>query len=132
LVYIFFVFVLLLYPYSLGEVELFEESNLLRSPAHVVPEWYFTLCYAILRRIPSKGLGVLIIIIRIIILFMYPMRIGYITPPSGLKSATGVFSLVLQFYLSYLGFIPISQPFIIVALISTFFYFFFSHYKYNY
>jgi hypothetical protein len=36
--YLLFVVVLLLYPYSLGEVELFEEANYLNSPVHIVPE----------------------------------------------------------------------------------------------
>lgn len=36
--YLFFFALILLYPYSLGEVELFEEANFLSSPVHIVPE----------------------------------------------------------------------------------------------
>lgn len=81
-VYIVFLVLTLLFPYSLGEVELFEEVNYMRSPAHIVPEWYFCVRYAILRRVPRKGVGVLIIFRRIIILFIYPLRSNYITPSS--------------------------------------------------
>ena len=37
-VYIVFLVVILLFPYSLGEVELFEEANFLNSPDHIIPE----------------------------------------------------------------------------------------------
>ena len=77
-----FLVVMLLYPYSLGEVELFEEANFLNSPAHIIPEWYFCVSYAILRRVPSKGMGVMIIAARVAILFLYPLSANYITPAS--------------------------------------------------
>jgi len=38
IIYMGFLVAILLYPYALGEVELFEESNILSSPAHIVPE----------------------------------------------------------------------------------------------
>jgi len=85
ILYIGFFVLVLLFPYSMGEVELFEESRILNSPAHIIPEWYFTLSYAILRSVPSKGIGVLIIIMRVIILFLYPLRISYVTPASNIS-----------------------------------------------
>jgi len=36
--YLFFIFLILEYPYILGEVELFEESNSINSPVHIIPE----------------------------------------------------------------------------------------------
>lgn len=37
-VYLLAVVGILLWPYRLGEVELFEEANFLNSPVHIVPE----------------------------------------------------------------------------------------------
>lgn len=122
--YLLFIVFVLLYPYTLGEVELFEEANPLVSPAHVVPEFYFLAAYAVLRRVPSKGLGVLIMFARIGVYFMYPLTIGYVTPASGINH-TGVWLelLAIQVGLSYLGIRPISQPFVLLSLICVLWFF---------
>jgi ubiquinol-cytochrome c reductase cytochrome b subunit len=47
-------------------------ANDLVTPATIKPVWYFTPFYAILRMIPSKGLGVLALAISIVVLFLVP------------------------------------------------------------
>lgn len=113
---------MLLYPYAMGEVELFESANLLSSPAHIVPEWYFCVSYAILRRVPNKGIGVLIILSSVGILFLYPYTVRYVTPIT-LSSSVGLYLVGLQLLLTYLGFSPISQPFVYLSLLGTILYF---------
>jgi len=125
IIYMGFLVAILLYPYALGEVELFEESNILSSPAHIVPEWYFCVRYAILRSVPSKGAGVLIIAGRIAILFLYPSISNYITPASNWGTPIWIVLLTLQIYLTYLGFSSIRQPFVIMSLLSIYLYFMF-------
>jgi len=120
--YLIFLVLMLTYPYVLGEVELFEEANTMNSPVHIVPEFYFCAQYAILRSVPSKGVGVLIIILRIGVLFIYPLSISYISVSRVVSSSWLVF-FFLYVYLSYLGISPISQPFIILSIISTLVYF---------
>lgn len=115
IVYVAFLVLMLLYPYALGEVELYEEANPMRSPIHIVPEWYFCAQYAILRRVPNKGMGVVLILLRILILFFYPGRIGYITPGRALGSLSWVLLVFSQIWLTYLGGAPIAQPFIWVS-----------------
>ena len=122
-VYMLLVALILLYPYSLGEVELFEEANTLVSPTHIVPEWYFCSQYAMLRRVPSKGMGVLIIIFRVMVYFLYPARIGGVTPASGVNVIAVVSLGCVQVILTYLGFAPIEQPFVFLSLVFTFLYF---------
>lgn len=39
-------------PFILGDVEMFTEANVLSSPVHIAPEWYFLFMYAILRAVP--------------------------------------------------------------------------------
>src|SRR3569833_3268944 len=47
-------------PDSLGHVDNYQPANPLVTPAHIVPEWYFLPFYAILRAIPDKLTGVLL------------------------------------------------------------------------
>jgi len=54
------------------EPDNFIPANSLVTPAEIKPVWYFTPFYAILRVIPSKGLGVLAMFASIILLFLVP------------------------------------------------------------
>ena len=112
-----------LYPYALGEVELYEEANPINSPMHIVPEWYFCAQYAILRRVPNKGMGVVLMLASILILFCYPTSIGYISPPRSLGSIIFSELLFTQVWLIYLGGAAIAQPYVIVAQIRVLIYF---------
>lgn len=62
---IIFLFIIL-FPFVMGDCELFLERNNLVRPVHIAPEWYFCRFYAILRSIPNKILGVLVIIISLL------------------------------------------------------------------
>ena len=54
------------------EYDNFIPANNLVTPAEIKPVWYFTPFYAILRVIPSKGLGVFAMAASIILLFLMP------------------------------------------------------------
>ena len=54
------------------EYDNFIPANNLVTPAEIKPVWYFTPFYAILRVIPSKGLGVFALAASIILLFLIP------------------------------------------------------------
>ena len=56
-------------PFLLGDPENFILANPIRTPAHIVPEWYFLFAYAILRSIPDKLGGVLALLASVLILF---------------------------------------------------------------
>jgi ubiquinol-cytochrome c reductase cytochrome b/c1 subunit len=47
-------------------------ANPLATPAHVVPEWYLLPFYAMLRAIPSKLMGVLVLFAAIVVLAFVP------------------------------------------------------------
>ncbi len=68
---LFAVFVFFL-PDALGHVDNYEPANPLKTPAHIVPEWYFLPFYAILRAIPDKLTGVLMMFGSIGLLFVLP------------------------------------------------------------
>lgn len=63
---------LFFHPNSLGHPDNYIPANPLVTPAHIVPEWYFLPFYAILRAIPDKLGGVLMMFGAIAILFALP------------------------------------------------------------
>jgi ubiquinol-cytochrome c reductase cytochrome b subunit len=48
------------------------EANPLVTPIHIQPEWYFLPYYAILRSIPLKIHGIILMLLSILILFCMP------------------------------------------------------------
>jgi ubiquinol-cytochrome c reductase cytochrome b subunit len=50
----------------------FEPANMLKTPEHIAPVWYFTPFYAILRAVPSKGWGAFLMVAAIALLFLLP------------------------------------------------------------
>jgi len=69
LVWGFFVFFA---PNFFGEPDNYIPANPLVTPIHIVPEWYFLPFYAILRAVPNKLGGVLLMFGAIFVLFLLP------------------------------------------------------------
>ena len=69
---ILFSFFLFYAPNFLGHPDNYIPANPLVTPAHIVPEWYFLPFYAILRSVPDKLGGVLLMFGAILILFLLP------------------------------------------------------------
>ena len=69
LVYLGFVFFA---PNFFGEPDNYIPANPVVTPPHIVPEWYFLPFYAILRAVPDKLAGVLLMFGSIIVLFFLP------------------------------------------------------------
>ena len=59
-------------PDYLGHADNYIPANPLVTPSHIVPEWYFLPFYAILRSVPSKLGGVLMMFGAIAVLFVLP------------------------------------------------------------
>jgi ubiquinol-cytochrome c reductase cytochrome b subunit len=68
------VFALLVFfvPKTLGDPNNFIPANPLQTPADITPEWYLLPFYAILRSVPSKLFGVLMMFGSILVLFFIP------------------------------------------------------------
>merc|ERR1712007_239438 len=69
LVWMFFIF---FKPNFFGEADNYIPANPLVTPEHIVPEWYFLPYYAILRSVPDKLSGVILMFSSILILFVIP------------------------------------------------------------
>ncbi len=50
----------------------FEPANPLSTPAEIHPVWYFTPYYAILRAVPNKGMGALLMLLALVSLLVLP------------------------------------------------------------
>ena len=48
-------------------------ANLLVTPSHIVPEWYFLPFYAILRSILNKTIGISAMILSVVIFYLFPI-----------------------------------------------------------
>jgi ubiquinol-cytochrome c reductase cytochrome b subunit len=69
LIFAFFIFY---QPDALGHADNYIAADPLLTPAHIVPEWYFLPFYAILRAVPDKLGGILLMFGAIAVLFILP------------------------------------------------------------
>jgi ubiquinol-cytochrome c reductase cytochrome b subunit len=67
-----FVFLIFFYPNILGHSTNYIQADSIKTPNHVVPEWYFLAYFAILRAIPNKLGGILAMLGSIACLFLLP------------------------------------------------------------
>nr|YP_010394319.1 apocytochrome b [Phytophthora fragariae]DAZ88327.1 TPA_asm: apocytochrome b [Phytophthora fragariae] len=124
---IFFIFIFY-YPNTLGHPDNYIEANPMKTPLHIVPEWYFLPFYAILRSIPNKIGGVIAMFGSLIILLTIPF-----TNSSEIRSTTfrPIFKvcywlLVVAFLLlGWVGQCPVEYPYNEIGIISMIYYFFF-------
>jgi ubiquinol-cytochrome c reductase cytochrome b subunit len=103
-------------------------SNPLITPAHIVPEWYFKPFYAILRSVPNKEGGTLLLLLSIIVLIIFPFFVKpWISSGTFRPIYTFFFALfVSDFYiLTYIGGCPIEAPYYLMGQIATAYYFFY-------
>lgn len=115
----------LIFPFNLGDPEIFIEADPIISPVHIVPEWYFLFAYAILRAIPNKILGVLALLIRIVSFYFFIMISNYHTMLNKLNKFL-VFSFIfISIILSWLGQCLVETPFVFLRALFSVLYFFF-------
>nr|YP_009040778.1 cytochrome b [Aseraggodes kobensis]AIB02982.1 cytochrome b [Aseraggodes kobensis] len=114
-------------PNLLGDPDNFIPANPLVTPPHIKPEWYFLFAYAILRSIPNKLGGVLALLSAILVLFVVPtlhtskLRGMTFRPISQLLFWTLVADVAI---LTWIGGMPVEDPYIIIGQIASFLYFF--------
>ena len=122
---IFFIFIFY-YPNTLGHPDNYIEANPMKTPLHIVPEWYFLPFYAILRSIPNKIGGVIAMFGSLIILLSIPF-----TNSSEIRSTTFrplfkicYWLLVLSFFvLGWIGQCPVEYPYTEIGVVSMIYYF---------
>ncbi len=70
--FVVFAYFIFFMPNYLGHADNYIQANPAVTPAHIVPEWYFLPFYAILRAVPDKLGGVLLMGAAVVILAFLP------------------------------------------------------------
>merc|ERR1712096_366311 len=74
------------------------EVNALLTPLHIVPEWYFLCQYAMLKAVPNKNAGSIILITSVLILLFFG-EISNLTTLTRLMECNNGFSIPFFFLL---------------------------------
>jgi len=123
---LFFLFLVCETPNMLGHPDNYVYADSIKTPAHIVPEWYFLPLYAILRTIPSKAGGVICMACALLTIMLIPFYIR-----TSIKGCT-FFIMNTQWFwsfvstalfLGWLGQKPMETPYLEMSLYSTISYF---------
>jgi len=113
-------------PNSLLAADNYIQANPIKTPPHIVPEWYFLPFYAILRSIPNKLVGVIALFSSIAVLFFVPWldtsRVRSATYRPIYRQFFWIFVLV-SIGLGYLGSQPPEGGYVVAGRILTAYYF---------
>ncbi len=105
----------------------FEVANGLKTPAHIAPVWYFTPFYAILRAVPDKLLGVIMMGLSIVVLFLLPWldrcKVRSLRYRSTLHKLNIAQFVVCFIILGVLGVLPSTPTLTLIAQLCTLGYF---------
>ena len=114
------------FPNMLGHPDNYIPANPLVTPAHIVPEWYFLPFYAILRAVPDKLGGVLLMFGSIAVLFVLPWLDTSPVRSMRFRPLARIFLftwLVSFFVLLYCGGKPAEEPFVTLSRVAAAYYF---------
>ncbi|MDE0240022.1 MAG: cytochrome b N-terminal domain-containing protein [bacterium] len=113
-------------PNYLGHPDNYIPADPLKTPAHIVPEWYFLPFYAILRAIPSKLGGAVAMALSIGILFLLPWLDTSRVRSAAFRPVFRWFFWILVIDIIVLGFVGANPPegaWIVIGQIATAWYF---------
>ena len=105
----------------------FEPADSLQTPEHIVPVWYFGAFYAMLRAVPDKLAGVIVMFSAVLIMFVLPWLDR--SPVKSIRYKGLLWKVILMLFaadflvLTYLGTQPASDLATIIARICTVYYF---------
>jgi len=131
IVFLFIFSIILFYMPEFGgwflEKDNFVPANPLQTPEHIVPVWYFTPFYAILRAVPDKLFGVMAMGGAIVVLFLIPWLDR--SPVRSIRYRGPLFRIALTLFtlsflaLGYLGTQPATGLYTLLAQVFSILYF---------
>ena len=120
----FFLFLFaLFFSFNLSDPMIFVESDSIARPAHVVPEWYFLFAFTILRSVPNKLFGVILMFGSVFVLLCLIWPGSYFSMLDNFLYFFSVCFVWIFFWLTWTGHYPTDFPFNYFNLVSTLFYF---------
>jgi len=112
LLILFFVLILFLVPFIFIDSENFLFVDIIKTPEHIKPEWYFLFAYCILRSVPNKIGGVIGLLISIIILILVPFIVKkFFKFNDYISNYIVVFHFMVFIILTWLGGCIVEWPF---------------------
>ena len=114
------------FPNAMGHPDNYIPANAMQTPAHIVPEWYFLPFYAILRAVPDKLGGVLLMFGAIAVLFILPWLDRSPVRSARFRPLFRIFFwlfFVNAIALGYLGGKPAEGVYVILSRVATTWYF---------
>ena len=114
------------FPNAMGHPDNYIPANPMQTPAHIVPEWYFLPFYAILRAVPDKLGGVLLMFSAIFVLFILPWLDRSPVRSARFRPVFRIFFWLLFIdciALGYLGGKPAEGVYVLLSRIATAWYF---------
>jgi len=115
--------IMLLIPWVIGDPENWLPANQMSRPVHIQPEWYFLFAYAILRRVPNKLAGVVALVMRVTVFYLFPFcKLQY--PKNKIISSMRLSGLSCSWLLlTLLGACSVEAPYILMSQLFRFCYF---------
>ena len=113
-------------PNALGHPDNYIEADPMLTPAHIVPEWYLLPFYAILRAVPDKLFGVLLMFGSIMILFFLPWLDTMKVRSARYRPFYKMFFFIFVLDCLLLGYLGAQVPegvYLLLSRVSTFYYF---------
>jgi len=113
-------------PNVLGHPDNYIEANPMVTPSHIVPEWYLLPFYAILRSVPDKLGGVVVMFAAVFILMLLPWLDTSKVRSAVFRPLYKVFFWILVIDVIVLGYIGANPPegmYLIIGRIATIYYF---------
>ena len=126
--WLFFASFLYYSPNYLGHTDNYIKANPMVTPAHIVPEWYFLPMYGILRSVPNKLGGVLLLLLSFLVLAILPFYTNSKIRSSAFRTIYKIFFWIFFgncLILGWIGGKSIEHPYYMLGQIATFFYFFY-------
>jgi len=113
-------------PNILSHPDNYIKANPLVTPTHIVPEWYLLPFYAILRAVPSKLGGVIVMFASLFILMFLPWLDTSKVRSAVFKPLSKLFFWVLVVDVVILGYIGANPPeglYLLIGRVATIYYF---------
>jgi ubiquinol-cytochrome c reductase cytochrome b subunit len=111
-------------PNVLGHESNYLMANPLLTPSSIVPEFYFLPFYAILRSVPNKLCGIVLMFLAILILFALPLATPHIGTQFRPIHKVLYWLFIANFLLlTYLGMVHPNDTYVFISRIATILYF---------
>ena len=113
-------------PNILGHTDNYIKANQIVTPTHIVPEWYLLPFYAILRAVPSKLGGVVVMFASLFILMCLPWLDTSKVRSAVFRPIYKIFFWILVIDVVILGYIGANPPeglYLLVGRVATVYYF---------